>query len=493
MKPLKRFFLVLIICLGTFVLLSTTLPVQSQNTPVAAAITKTLYLYAVNPLDPGNLAINHDGDIWFASFHVSGIGHLDATATDLTYYTIPGNVWGIHPDTSGFIWYTTGNRDAIGRLDPATNNRWEWAMGDAHHFGLDLSESGDVWFDNGSTVGRLIPTSNNVTLWTVSPSLDVFDVTLDDNGMVWFVSRSGLSPAIVRLNPQNDEVTAWVLPAGEPYRLHVESADSLWFTYYGPVDHRIVQLIPSTNTLNEFVIPTVLSGPSDILRQGNDVWFAETGVDQIGQLSLAAAAPLSSILMPTVFTAAKQLLTISPTTYSTSLQILEAPLVTSTITGTVNTPFTEFAVPIAGGRPFGLEHVGEAIWFSETSANRIGRFVDHTPTLTINHAQGAPGSFFVVQGTAFPPDEALTLTINGYTFTTTVSVDNNGLLTFELDTTQAESGYYTVTASGNKPASVTFVLDLGAPVYPTQGNTLVFVVPGGLALTHQDYLPVVGR
>ena len=166
---------------------------------------------------------------------------------------------------------------------------------------------------------------------------------------------------------------------------------------------------------------------------------------------------------------------------------------TSTITGTVNTPFTEFAVPIAGGRPFGLEHVGEAIWFSETSANRIGRFVDHTPTLTINHAQGAPGSFFVVQGTAFPPDEALTLTINGYTFTTTVSVDNNGLLTFELDTTQAESGYYTVTASGNKPASVTFVLDLGAPVYPTQGNTLVFVVPGGLALTHQDYLPVVGR
>ena len=128
-----------------------------------------------------------------------------------------------------------------------------------------------------------------------------------------------------------------------------------------------------------------------------------------------------------------------------------------------------------------------------TPATLFTPSAQNTPTLTIDHAQGEPCSFLVVQGTVFPPDEALTLTINGYTFTTTVSVDNNGLLTFELDTTQAESGYYTVTASGNKPASVTFVLDLGAPVYPTQGNTLVFVVPGGLALTHQDYLPVVGR
>jgi hypothetical protein len=102
-------------------------------------------------------------------------------------------------------------------------------------------------------------------------------------------------------------------------------------------------------------------------------------------------------------------------------------------------------------------------------------------TLTLNHYSGAPGSFFTVTGTNYPPSVTATILANGVALGT-VQTDSNGGLEFVIDTTGAELGYYTVAASPVPSVSTRFVLAQDEPSWPQGSGAPVLQVPADIAL-----------
>ena len=125
--------------------------------------------------------------------------------------------------------------------------------------------------------------------------------------------------------------------------------------------------------------------------------------------------------------------------------------------------------------------------------------------LTINYNNGSPGSAFTVAGANFPPNSTGTITINGHVVGT-IAVDGVGGFVFQLNTTDAGEGLYSVTvtvnpsvtaylatAAVNPSATTRFTLDNIAPLRPVEGSGPVIAVPTGIAYTKFIYLPLIRR
>ena len=125
--------------------------------------------------------------------------------------------------------------------------------------------------------------------------------------------------------------------------------------------------------------------------------------------------------------------------------------------------------------------------------------------LTINYNSGSPGSAFTVAGANFPPNSTGTITINGHVVGT-ITVDGVGGFVFQLNTTDAGEGLYSVTVTVNpsatthpaatavNPSATTrFTLDDTAPLRPVEGGGPVIAVPDGIAYTRFIYLPLIRR
>ena len=113
------------------------------------------------------------------------------------------------------------------------------------------------------------------------------------------------------------------------------------------------------------------------------------------------------------------------------------------------------------------------------------------PQVVINHANGAPGSYFNVTGTGFPPDDTAFVVVNN-TLLGSVTVDPSGGVAFTLSTLEADPGLYHVRVSVNPSAGVAFTLDEALPVQPREGDFPLVIVPDGL-ITHYLYMPLLMR
>lgn len=112
--------------------------------------------------------------------------------------------------------------------------------------------------------------------------------------------------------------------------------------------------------------------------------------------------------------------------------------------------------------------------------------------LDANYASGAPGSYFTISGSGFPPSSSATIQINATTLLP-LPTDLDGNLRLILSTSAADEGRYFVTAEGIPGASATFVLDASAPVRPQEGMGPVIPVPSGIAFANEVLLPFIRR
>ena len=102
-------------------------------------------------------------------------------------------------------------------------------------------------------------------------------------------------------------------------------------------------------------------------------------------------------------------------------------------------------------------------------------------TMQNNYSDGAPGSFFTVNGYNFAPDDKLDVTANGMLLGE-VSTDELGAFTFMINSAQAAEGaYYIATDADNSPRSL-FYLAAAAPLRAQEGQGPIFTLPSGAAL-----------
>ena len=113
------------------------------------------------------------------------------------------------------------------------------------------------------------------------------------------------------------------------------------------------------------------------------------------------------------------------------------------------------------------------------------------PDLAINHTSGAPGSYFNVTGSGFPPNGTASIVANEQLLGQ-VTADGSGQVAFTLTTDEAGEGTYHLRVTVNPSGGLAFVLDAAEPVYPKEGSLQEVEVPEGL-VSYQVYLPVVLR
>ena len=115
-----------------------------------------------------------------------------------------------------------------------------------------------------------------------------------------------------------------------------------------------------------------------------------------------------------------------------------------------------------------------------------------SPSISLNHQTGQPGSFFKVTGQNFPANTTVTITVNGHQVGT-VNTNGSGGFVFSLQTSaSAQEGVYAISVNG---AAATYWLDSSAPLWskdPDGGETVQ--VPDSIApYSNFVYLPIVLR
>jgi len=143
-----------------------------------------------------------------------------------------------------------------------------------------------------------------------------------------------------------------------------------------------------------------------------------------------------------------------------------------------------------------------------TSYIPVDVLVPAPPQLTINYNNGRPGSYFTLTGVNFPASSAVSISINSHVFTDTVSVNATGGFTFIISTTNADVGFYTISASSTNrstaeaiesqvetsanPNAATFLLDDKAPLRLQSGSGQILSIPLGIAIPSRWlYLPLI--
>ncbi len=91
----------------------------------------------------------------------------------------------------------------------------------------------------------------------------------------------------------------------------------------------------------------------------------------------------------------------------------------------------------------------------------------YDPNLNVNHNDGASGSIFAFTGVGYPANSLATVYVNGSEIGH-VMTNNNGVLTFMIDSAGAPQARYFITAAVGNNASDTkdFDVDNGKPLWP---------------------------
>ena len=106
----------------------------------------------------------------------------------------------------------------------------------------------------------------------------------------------------------------------------------------------------------------------------------------------------------------------------------------------------------------------------------------YKPQVEINYPSGAPGSYFNVNGSGFPPGDIAVVVVNE-TILGQVAVDDGGAVAFTLSTDGADPGLYLLRVIAGAGAELRFALDEAEPVHPREGELPLIEVPGSLAWT----------
>ena len=134
---------------------------------------------------------------------------------------------------SGTIYFADEAGNKIGRLVPSTNTITEWTIptNSSHPIGVDVdSLSGNVYFieSNGNKIGRLVPPANTITEWTIpTNSSHPIDIQFDSSsGNLYFAENN--TNKIGRLDLSTNSFTEWTIQSN-PSIISIDSSGNVYF------------------------------------------------------------------------------------------------------------------------------------------------------------------------------------------------------------------------------------------------------------------------
>ena len=210
----------------------------------------------------------------------------------------------------------------------------------------------------GGTLQRMLAgsSSGTATRWAVgggagSVYLSGVAVAPGATGQRLVYYSEPTSNMIGQLNPVNNNVRRWPLPAGvtQPRQLDLDSLGKVWVV---TGSGHLVRLDPATNMVTPYLIPTPGSNPMGVGPDGL-IGFTETATNKVGMLipdgAQVLVAPSNVTITPTTGGVPGVQATIPPVD-GTALPVMKTG--PATTTGTAATGiFVEAQLPFAPGLP----------------------------------------------------------------------------------------------------------------------------------------------
>ncbi len=249
------------------------------------------------------LAASPDGSLWYADALFPMIARVTpgssgpVTETDnigLQFAPIGGSVsvptafaWG--PD--GSMWFTdNGQSKAIGKVALTWNGATEYGEITDEFFrglqqngalplaGITPGPDGNVWFTDGSDIGRITP-AGTVREFSLPVGSEPMGIAEGPDGSLWFTDDGG-TPAIGKIDVDGSDIEEFDLPAGSrPVGIAAGPDGNLWFTDDGSTP-AIGQIGPDGPPFHEFTTGLLPGSSPNQIAAGPDgsLWVTDDGV-----------------------------------------------------------------------------------------------------------------------------------------------------------------------------------------------------------------------
>jgi len=278
-------------------------------------------------LNPGELTVGPDGDLWFPMSSLSAvpgaIGRITPSGA-LTEFPLPtagSSPISLTVGPDGNLWFTEGSAagTAIGRITlSGALTEFPLPAGDSYPDGLTVGPDGNLWFLENfpgtfgysltSKIARITP-FGALTEFPAGGGF-VGDLMVGPDGNLWFTDNDPSpdfprysSGAIDRVTPAG-ALTVFELPTAgiSLSSLSVGPDGNLWFTESGvssTVPGAIGRITPAGH-ITEFPLPTADSNPSSLtVGPDGNLWFVVTpSIGQplvIGRIRLAVSGAITEV------------------------------------------------------------------------------------------------------------------------------------------------------------------------------------------------------
>ncbi|WP_287961047.1 hypothetical protein [Caldilinea sp.] len=209
----------------------------------------------------------------------------------LTEFPIAGRPTSIEVETSGRVWVTLPELDAITVISVTESSltavayvtqTYQLAEG-SHPYSLAIHDT-TIWFTaNGSNqIGKLDPTTENVQMFEIpEANSGPAGIAVAPDGMVWFTMQT--ANKLGRLNPETNafDIYSYPFPNGELDEVKIMRSNSIWFM--APGVNRVVNYDVDRN---QFIsIPTSpYTRPTGLAVEADDTpWVSITSNNYVGR------------------------------------------------------------------------------------------------------------------------------------------------------------------------------------------------------------------
>ena len=218
---------------------------------------------------------------------VSGSTPAVATKSGLQEFPVPpgSHPHDVAPAKNGSIWYTAQGSGELGILDPTTGKTHHISLGQgsAPH-GVIVGPDGAPWVTDGglNAIVRVNPETEEVTKFPLPENTGYANLntaTFDLNGVLWFTGQSGIYG---RLDPAIGKLEVFEAPRGRgPYGISTTPGGEVYFASLA--GGYIAHVDPKTGNATVLEPPTQDQGARRVWSDSQGrVWFSEWNAGKLG-------------------------------------------------------------------------------------------------------------------------------------------------------------------------------------------------------------------
>jgi virginiamycin B lyase len=285
-------------------------PLKTLPRPTGRAteVIITEYDLPRDSIEPHDVIVNKDGNVWYTNFGEQNIGRMDPKTGKVTEVELPEFKKGwpqgslsLHSDKDGNVWFGMMYQGAMGKFNLATQQVETFSLPAEMNKAMtqvnmvrpeSTAVDGKVWSQNNGFAALHRLDLKTGAIETITPfkgaagseeSHNIYDIIPDSQNNIYFTDFA--QQHIGKVDAKTGQTTLFELPtkASAPRRGMMDDKDRIWFGLYRA--NKIAMFDTKEQTFKEWEMPTAWSAPYDVTIDKNGaVWTGSMLNDRVSRL-----------------------------------------------------------------------------------------------------------------------------------------------------------------------------------------------------------------